>query len=87
MAKLVDALDLGSSAERRGGSNPSTRTINSFTESDLNDLLGYQDDLARLPHEATPGVATDICDGLLPPMNASVHSNCIPSSFVLSFGS
>ena len=27
MAKLVDALDLGSSAARRGGSSPSTRTI------------------------------------------------------------
>ena len=27
MAKLVDALDLGSSAERLGGSSPSTRTI------------------------------------------------------------
>lgn len=26
VAKLVDALDLGSSAERRGGSSPSTRT-------------------------------------------------------------
>ena len=26
MAKLVDALDLGSSAARRGGSSPSTRT-------------------------------------------------------------
>ncbi len=29
VAKLVDALDLGSSAARRGGSSPSTRT---FTE-------------------------------------------------------
>ena len=26
VAKLVDALDLGSSAARRGGSSPSTRT-------------------------------------------------------------
>jgi hypothetical protein len=26
MAKLADALDLGSSAARRGGSSPSTRT-------------------------------------------------------------
>jgi hypothetical protein len=28
MAKLVDALDLGSSGSHRGGSSPSTRTIN-----------------------------------------------------------
>ena len=27
MAELVDALDLGSSVERRGGSSPLTRTI------------------------------------------------------------
>lgn len=27
VAKLVDALDLGSSAARRGGSSPSTRTF------------------------------------------------------------
>ncbi len=27
MAELVDAPDLGSGAERRGGSTPSTRTI------------------------------------------------------------
>ena len=27
MAELVDAVDLGSTAERRGGSSPSTRTI------------------------------------------------------------
>ena len=27
MAELADALDLGSSAARRGGSTPSTRTI------------------------------------------------------------
>ena len=27
MAELVDALDLGSSAARRGGSSPFTRTI------------------------------------------------------------
>ena len=27
VAKLADALDLGSSAERRGGSTPFTRTI------------------------------------------------------------
>lgn len=33
MAKLVDALDLGSSAARRGGSNPSTRTRTPFGES------------------------------------------------------
>ncbi len=31
MAELVDALDLGSSAERRGGSSPSTRTILEMT--------------------------------------------------------
>ena len=30
MAKLADALDLGSSAERRGGSNPPPRTNKSF---------------------------------------------------------
>ena len=29
MAELVDALDLGSSDESRGGSNPSVRTIRS----------------------------------------------------------
>ena len=28
VVKLVDTLDLGSSAERRGGSNPSARTTN-----------------------------------------------------------
>ncbi len=27
MAELADALDLGSSVEKRGGSNPFTRTI------------------------------------------------------------
>ena len=31
VAKLVDALDLGSSAARRGGSSPSIRTIDKFT--------------------------------------------------------
>ena len=32
MAELVDALDLGSSAARRGGSTPSIRTIAAFVE-------------------------------------------------------
>ena len=30
MAELVDALDLGSSGESRGGSSPSVRTIRSL---------------------------------------------------------
>ena len=30
VAELADALDLGSSVERRGGSSPFTRTIYSF---------------------------------------------------------
>ncbi len=30
MVKLVDTLDLGSSASRRGGSSPSTRTHEKF---------------------------------------------------------
>ena len=31
MVELVDTLDLGSSAERRGGSSPSARTISELT--------------------------------------------------------
>jgi hypothetical protein len=32
VAELVDALDLGSSGETRGGSSPSTRTENPFED-------------------------------------------------------
>lgn len=44
MAKLVDALDLGSSAARRGGSNPSTRTTEIPFMSDFHPI--FRDGLA-----------------------------------------
>ena len=40
VAKLVDALDLGSSAARHGGSSPSTRTLQTFTVSNLEIVTG-----------------------------------------------
>ena len=40
MAELADALDLGSSVNRRGGSSPSSRTKTSYPKSDIcHDLL------------------------------------------------
>ena len=45
MVKLVDTLDLGSSASRRGGSSPSTRTIKSGDAECLLGIFFYTKDL------------------------------------------
>jgi FKBP-type peptidyl-prolyl cis-trans isomerase (trigger factor) len=43
VAELVDALDLGSSAARRGGSSPSTRT---YFEISISEIFGAKEDFA-----------------------------------------
>ena len=50
MAELADALDLGSSAARRGGSTPFTRTIFSFHTSGSSSVVEH--------HLAKVGVAS-----------------------------
>ncbi len=96
MAKLVDALDLGSSAARRGGSNPSTRTTttpvgaecHSSLESELldqielNSLLPHQKEFIRMALESTPALSMDL-DGELATTNTSIRT-CFSEHYIPS---